>query len=95
MASVNNKIMLALGYPKYMAQGGDWGSMISRIMAIEYPEHCVAVHVNMVVATLPSPLRNPIELGKLVVKWLNSYEKALLARVQWFMKEEFGLFSHV
>jgi len=41
VAAVNHKLMLALGYEKYMAQGGDWGSMVVRIMALEYPDNCV------------------------------------------------------
>jgi len=54
MAAVDHKLMLALGYGKYVAQGGDWGSMIARIMGLEYPDACVAVHVNMVVSGAPS-----------------------------------------
>ncbi|KAK9315532.1 epoxide hydrolase [Lipomyces starkeyi] len=40
MAAVNNKVMLTLGYTKYIAQGGDWGSLIVRLMGIDYtPEY--------------------------------------------------------
>jgi len=53
MAAVDHKIMLALGYEKYVAQGGDWGSMVVRVMGLDFPESCVAVHVNMVVAGVP------------------------------------------
>ena len=42
MAAVNNKLMHALGYEKYMVQGGDWGNIIARIMAVDFPENCVA-----------------------------------------------------
>jgi pimeloyl-ACP methyl ester carboxylesterase len=61
MAAVNHKLMLALGYDKYMAQGGDWGSMVARIMGMRYPESCVTVHVNMTVAP-PSIWRYPLQL---------------------------------
>ena len=53
MAAVDHKIMLALGYEKYVAQGGDWGSMIVRVMGLDFPENCVAVHCNMVTAIPP------------------------------------------
>jgi hypothetical protein len=59
MAAIDHKLMLALGYPKYVAQGGDWGSMIVRIMGMEYPEACVALHVNMVISGAPSEFLIP------------------------------------
>jgi len=66
MASIDHKLMLALGYSKYMAQGGDWGSMVVRIMALDYPESCVAVHVNMVASGPPSWWRNPLSFIYLI-----------------------------
>lgn len=90
MASVNNKLMHALGYPKYIAQGGDWGSMIARIMGIDFPESCVAVHVNMVIAAPPSIFRYPFQLAYLVV-WASFQGKdSLFARMMWWQKEESG-----
>ncbi|EJU05940.1 alpha/beta-hydrolase [Dacryopinax primogenitus] len=44
---VYNKLMTeVLGYKTYFAQGGDWGSMILRIMASVYPS-CRLAHFNM------------------------------------------------
>ena len=51
MAAVDYKLMLALGYDKYIAQAGDWGSMIVRIMGVAYPEHYVTILVNMIIGT--------------------------------------------
>ena len=45
--------MHSLGYFKYMVQGGDWGSMIARVMVNDYPESCIAIHVNMLLASPP------------------------------------------
>lgn len=36
-----------LGHDRYIAQGGDWGSVISAWLAHDYPAHCVALHLNM------------------------------------------------
>ena len=47
-AEVMHKIMLRLGYDKYVVQGGDWGSFMVRSIALMYPEHVKAMHVNMV-----------------------------------------------
>ena len=47
VGEVLQKLMLRLGYEKFVVQGGDWGSHIVRGMAIRYPENVVAMHVNM------------------------------------------------
>lgn len=36
-----------LGYPRYVAQGGDWGSIVSSWLAHDHAEACVALHLNM------------------------------------------------
>lgn len=90
IAAVMNKLMLALGYTAYVAQGGDWGSFICRLMALDYPECCVGVHVNFVIAMPPSPLWNPLEIAWLLLRWLSEDEKVRLKRMQWWMKKESG-----
>ncbi|MEV8328542.1 epoxide hydrolase family protein [Kitasatospora sp. NPDC056731] len=39
-------LMARLGYQRYGAQGGDWGTMISRELGRLDPEHVIGVHVN-------------------------------------------------
>jgi epoxide hydrolase len=46
VARAFSALMAGLGYDSYGAQGGDWGSGISRLMAAVDPEHVVGVHVN-------------------------------------------------
>jgi pimeloyl-ACP methyl ester carboxylesterase len=43
-------LMARLGYERYFAQGGDWGAAVTSEMGRLDPEHCVALHLNMVVA---------------------------------------------
>ena len=38
-----------LGYDGYMAQGGDWGGAISSWLGFDYPAHCQAIHVNIMI----------------------------------------------
>lgn len=48
IAAADHKLMIALEYGKYVAKGGEWGSMIlliARIMGFDFHEHCVAVHL--------------------------------------------------
>src|SRR5438477_2106811 len=40
-------LMAGLGYDRYGAQGGDWGSFVSRHLADVDRDHVCAVHVNM------------------------------------------------
>ena len=42
-----DELMRRLGYPRYGAQGGDWGSAISRELGVAIPEHIIGVHLNM------------------------------------------------
>ncbi len=44
----------SLGYSRYGAQGGDWGSMVAAKLGAMYPERVVGVHVNMLVAPPPA-----------------------------------------
>jgi pimeloyl-ACP methyl ester carboxylesterase len=39
-------LMQRLGYTRYVAQGGDWGTAISAAMARQAPEGLLAIHVN-------------------------------------------------
>jgi pimeloyl-ACP methyl ester carboxylesterase len=40
--------MRRLGYERYGAQGGDWGSAVTTALGQIDPEHCVGIHLNMV-----------------------------------------------
>ncbi|MDB5687596.1 MAG: epoxide hydrolase [Rhizorhabdus sp.] len=46
-ARMVNAVMLSLGYDRYFAQGGDWGSIVTSRLAETFPEHVAALHVNM------------------------------------------------
>jgi epoxide hydrolase len=43
------ELMGRLGYARYGAQGGDWGSTISRELGLIAPEHLIGVHLNMLI----------------------------------------------
>ncbi|KAF9972743.1 hypothetical protein BGZ73_004060 [Actinomortierella ambigua] len=60
MAETLHKLMQRLGYTHYAAQGGDWGSLISRALATLYPDNCLAIHINMLPCLPPRPLDQPL-----------------------------------
>jgi len=69
MAETCAKLMARLGYAKYGAQGGDWGSGIVRWLATNDGGHCLGAHSNFPSGQRPleDPLRDvtPGELERL------------------------------
>ncbi|XP_072172243.1 epoxide hydrolase 1-like [Diadema setosum] len=58
-----HKLMGRLGFKKYYVQGGDWGSLITRNMAIMFPDHVKGVHNNMATLSNFKGLLYPIVAG--------------------------------
>ncbi|KAI1319444.1 epoxide hydrolase [Mortierella claussenii] len=70
MAKTLHDLMQQLGYKYYVAQGGDWGAIISRTIATLYPEHCLAIHVNMLPCLPPRPWSQPLQFAKAIAGFL-------------------------
>jgi pimeloyl-ACP methyl ester carboxylesterase len=47
------ELMAGLGYERYFAQGGDWGSAVSTWIAVEDAAHVAAIHLNLVFVRQP------------------------------------------
>ena len=45
-AEAVHKVMVELGYQRYVVQGGDWGSDIARNVGRFFSQHVKAVHIN-------------------------------------------------
>ncbi|HEX8856791.1 MAG TPA: epoxide hydrolase [Thermoleophilaceae bacterium] len=41
------ELMNRLGYTRYVAQGGDWGALITEVMGAQAPEGLIGIHTNM------------------------------------------------
>ncbi len=68
IADAWSELMRGLGYDRYAAQGGDWGSMVTTRIGIQDPEHCLGIHLNMpIVGPDPETLGSltPAEQGAL------------------------------
>ncbi|EFO26793.1 hydrolase [Loa loa] len=46
-ARIFNKLMVRLGFSRYLLQGGDWGSNIATKIAFYYPENIIGLHLNL------------------------------------------------
>jgi pimeloyl-ACP methyl ester carboxylesterase len=47
-------LMKRLGYTRFVAQGGDWGAIITDVMAAEAPPELIGMHTNMAGAVPPA-----------------------------------------
>lgn len=47
IASAYSELMTRLGYTKYVAQGGDWGSIVVNFMGVQEPKGLIGIHTNM------------------------------------------------
>lgn len=67
------ELMSRLGYPSYVAQGGDWGSLVTSKLGIRDIEHCRAIHLNMVYVP-PNPTDDLTEIEKKGLAGMQYYQ---------------------
>jgi len=65
VATAFTELMRRLGYGRYGAHGGDWGSGISRDLGLIDPEHVTGVHLTMLSSAVPRHELDPEELAEL------------------------------
>ena len=57
-----------LGYQHFVTQGGDVGASITRLMALKYPEHVRAYHLNAMPVRPPLWYKNPWAVGRFLLR---------------------------
>jgi pimeloyl-ACP methyl ester carboxylesterase len=75
------ELMRRLGYPRYVAQGGDVGASITDAMARQAPEGLVGIHTNLLAPALGAPM--PTE---------SEQERAAADQLAMFRATGFGYF---
>ena len=69
-----------LGYPRFAAQGGDWGAFIASVLGHRYPERLIGIHLNLLAVRRDGKMPGSPTAA----------EKAFLEELNHFLKEETG-----
>ena len=82
-------LMARLGHDHYFAQGGDWGSAVTRSIGAQDPDHCAAIHITLAMGTRPRVDGEPDAEEQRAIKgaeyyqaWDSGYSKQQATRPQ-------------
>src|SRR3954470_14198774 len=79
-------LMKRLGYTRYVAQGGDWGSPVSGAMARQAPDGLLGIHINLP-ATVPTDVAMALAGGGPAPAELSEKEHAAFDSLDTFFKK--------
>ena len=79
IAAAWTELMARLGYDRYGAQGGDWGSSVTTSIGQHDVDHVIGIHLNMVIAIPDRSMGEPTE-----------QEQAAIAAFRHYQQEESG-----
>ena len=76
-------LMKRLGYTRFVAQGGDWGALVTEILGAIAPPELVAIHTNMP-STAPPEIFDALRAGKGPPANLTAEERQAFGRLDFF-----------
>ncbi len=79
-------LMNRLGYTRYVAQGGDWGSPVSSAMARQAPKGLLGIHINLP-ATVPAEVAAVLAAGGPAPAGLSEQERQTFDELSAFAKK--------
>jgi pimeloyl-ACP methyl ester carboxylesterase len=80
------ELMTRLGYPRYVAQGGDVGATVSDAMARQAPAGLLGIHTNLP-ATVPDDVAMALAAGGSAPEGLSEQERAAFDAIDTFNKK--------
>lgn len=82
-------LMKRLGYTRFVAQGGDWGALITEQMGVLAPPELLGIHTNMP-ATIPADIAKALQAGGPAPAGLSADEKHAYEQTDFFYKTGLG-----
>lgn len=74
-----------------VTQGGDWGYIITRLMGLQFPDHCIASHINFIPARKPPQFTtSPLLYLQHALTSYTEQEQKGRERSAWFMNRGYG-----
>ncbi|MFI9782900.1 alpha/beta fold hydrolase [Kitasatospora sp. NPDC051984] len=89
IAHAFHELMLRLGYPEYVSQGGDHGAILSEVLAVQQPKGLLGIHVNMP-GTVPDDILRRVRNFDPAPTNLSAEEKRAYDRLLHFYRDGFG-----
>ncbi len=82
-----DELMRRLGYRRYVAQGGDWGALVTDLMGVQAPKGLLGIHTNMPGA-VPPAIEQAIAAGNPLPSGLSfsEEERRAVEQLQFFYK---------
>ncbi len=79
------ELMKRLGYQRFVAQGGDWGAIVTEMMALQGAPELIGIHVNMPGA-FPAEIDKAVQAGSPLPANLSDEEKVACEQLSFFYK---------
>ncbi|MEO8296770.1 MAG: epoxide hydrolase family protein [Burkholderiales bacterium] len=68
-------LMARLGYHRYMAQGGDWGSSVTTSLGVLDGAHCAGIHITLASGIRPLPTDQPTPEETRTLESIATYQR--------------------
>jgi pimeloyl-ACP methyl ester carboxylesterase len=83
------ELMKRLGYIRFVAQGGDWGAIVTDYIGTLAPPELLAIHTNMP-AAVPDEVSKALQVGGAAPDGLSAEEKSAFDQLDFFYKQGLG-----
>ncbi|MEU6656305.1 alpha/beta hydrolase [Streptomyces sp. NPDC046900] len=80
------ELMKRLGYTKFVAQGGDWGALVTDIMAVQAPAGLLGIHTNLP-GTVPPDIYKALQSGNPLPSGLSDEERRACEQLDFLYKQ--------
>ena len=92
IASAFTTLMQRLGYKHFVAQGGDWGAVVTEMMGVQAPKELLGIHTNMPGA-IPAEVDQASFLGAPAPAGLTAEEKGTFDQLAFAYKHVYYAFE--